>query len=122
MTNLEIAIKAIDSEVFKPVNVQDVMKMAWVIAKDVARQYKVSSKALLSAALKKVWSRVLVKVSVFNAYNHRVFFAKKGFKFNKTNKAWEVIINKANLAFGTMTQQMLVSKQDITFSSSVYGV
>ena len=83
------AQQAITLESVPSVKASDVMKTAWWLAKMVAKEYGVSSKSLLSAALKKVWSKVSVKVSIFNAYEDRRTLAIIGFVFNKENKAWE---------------------------------
>ena len=113
MNNLESAINYINNETFKPVKATQVMATAWLLAKDAARQFNVSSKALLSAALKKVWSRVLVTVSVFNGYDKRVLLAKKGFVFNKLNKAWEIEVRKEVTHWATGMMQMLAVNQQL---------
>lgn len=65
------------------------MKTAWMLAKMIAKEYGVSAKSLLSAALKKIWAKINVKVSLFGAYESRQTLAFLGFVFNSENKAWE---------------------------------
>ena len=83
------ALQALALESVYSVTASEVMSEAWRIAKLVASEYGVSSKSLLSAALKKVWSTITVKVSLFNAYVSKQLLAILGFKFNEENKAWE---------------------------------
>lgn len=90
MTNLNEAIKQISHEsVRNDISVKTVMSEAWYIAKLIASEYQVSSKALLSAALKRVWQEVRVRVEISNSYEKRASLAKIGFTFNETTKAWE---------------------------------
>ena len=90
MTNLNEAIKQISFEsVRNDISPKTVMSEAWYIAKLVATEYEVSPKALLSAALKRVWNEVRVKVSISNAYDKRTSLAKIGFTFNADTKTWE---------------------------------
>ncbi len=89
MSNLELAKKELKFVHIMPLSANQVMKKAWQIAKEIAAEFSVSSKALLSLALKRVWANVKVKVSLFNAYESRKNLAFLGWVFNAVNKAWE---------------------------------
>lgn len=90
------AIEAINREsVKRGLKVSEVMQEAWYLAKLIASEFQLSPKALLSAALKRVWKAVRVRVSIKNAYEKRAALAKIGFTFNEKTKAWEKEMLKA---------------------------
>jgi len=88
MSKLEEAKKALTLESVQVIKANKVMATAWYLAKMIAKEYGVSSKALLSTALKIAWKNVSVTVSLFDAFDDRQLLARIGFKFCKTTKAW----------------------------------
>lgn len=100
------AIEAINREsVKRGLKVSEVMQEAWYLAKLIASEFQLSPKALLSAALKRVWKAVRVRVSIKNAYEKRAALAKIGFTFNEKTKAWEK----------EMTRQDALNPQPVQF-------
>lgn len=83
------AKQALALESIPSVAASDVMKTAWALAKLIANEYGVSAKSLLPQALKQVWAKVNVKVSLFGAYESRQTLGILGFVFNSESKAWE---------------------------------
>lgn len=100
------AIEAINREsVRRNIKISEVMQEAWYLAKLVASEFEISPKALLSAALKRVWKAVRVVVSISNAYEKRASLAKAGFKFNENSKVWQK----------EMTRQDALNPQPVQF-------
>ena len=89
MNTLNDAIRELQFVHLSLVPRREVMATAWRLAKRVAAEFKISSKLLFAKALKLVWAKAKVKVSIFDAYDFRRELKIGGFTFNKENKAWE---------------------------------